>query len=110
MLEKIEKVKVYWATPLIFSIDDIGEKIKEEVERKNPFLEIYFPKTNSQNPKEIYKHCIKGTDECHVIVGDLNDFRGLEPDSGTIWELSRVHSTGKIVLGYKQKKEAQLVQ
>ena len=35
-----------------------------------------------------------------AVVANLRDFRGVEPDSGTVWEVSHALARGKPVVGY----------
>ena len=35
-----------------------------------------------------------------AVVANLRDFRGFEPDSGTVWEVSHALALGKPVIGY----------
>ena len=35
-----------------------------------------------------------------AVVANLRDFRGFEPDSGTVWEVSHALARGKPVVGY----------
>ena len=39
-------------------------------------------------------------DRCGSLLANLSPFRGTEPDSGTVWEASRAHALGKLVVGY----------
>ena len=39
-------------------------------------------------------------DRADAVVANLRDFRGFEPDSGTVWEVSYALARGKRVVGY----------
>ncbi|MCD2514384.1 nucleoside 2-deoxyribosyltransferase [Comamonas endophytica] len=39
-------------------------------------------------------------DRADAVVANLRDFRGFEPDSGTVWEASYALARGKPVVGY----------
>lgn len=39
-------------------------------------------------------------DRADAVVANLRDFRGFEPDSGTVWEVSYALARGKPVVGY----------
>lgn len=39
-------------------------------------------------------------ERCDILIANLNNFRGLEPDSGTAFELGYAYARGKQILGY----------
>lgn len=39
-------------------------------------------------------------DRADAVVANLRDFRGMEPDSGTVWEVAYAIAKGKPVVGY----------
>jgi nucleoside 2-deoxyribosyltransferase len=49
---------------------------------------------------DIFKANIKMIQQADIIIANLNNFRGLEPDSGTVWECGYGYGLGKDVYGY----------
>ena len=50
--------------------------------------------------------------DADIVVANVNSFRGLEPDSGTVWEIGYAIGFGKPVIGYmaSSRTHAQRVQ
>lgn len=66
-----------------------------------------FPCDNQNDSKsqfatanQIAKHNMKMIDSCDVVVANLNFFRGLEPDSGTCFEIGYAIAKQKAVICY----------
>jgi nucleoside 2-deoxyribosyltransferase len=50
--------------------------------------------------KAIYKANRELIDGADAVLANLRDFRGFEPDSGTVWEVAYALAKGKTVIGY----------
>lgn len=60
--------------------------------------------TENQSPLEtaqqIYRHNVAMIQRCDAVLANLNAFRGLEPDSGTAFEMGMAVALGKPVWAY----------
>ena len=100
------KKKVYLAGPDVFEKDAIerGKKYVKAAKYRN--LIGLFPLDNKvcsshkQPDYEIFRLNKELLDAADYVVANLNDFRGHEPDSGTVWEVAYAFAKGKIVIGY----------
>lgn len=107
--------KIYLAGFDVFKEDsiEIGE------EKKNLCSELGFKglypldsEVNIQNlPKKegakiIYRGNIDLIREADIVIANLNPFRGLEPDSGTVFECGYALALGKQVVGYLEDLSA----
>ena len=108
----MKEVKVYLAGPDVFypnAIELGNEYIKIA---KGKGLIGLFPldnkvDINNINPDlSIYKFNKELIDSADYIVANLNDFRGNEPDSGTVWEVAYAIGTGKKVVAYMTNTKA----
>lgn len=50
--------------------------------------------------KAIFKANRELIDGADAVLANLRDFRGFEPDSGTVWEVAYALAKGKTVIGY----------
>ena len=94
-------MKVYIAGPDVFKEDAYSyfRDIKECCESYG--VTALVPIDNDlDDSEEIYKKNIELIDECDVIIAHLCDFRGSEPDSGTVFEVGYGKALGKKVYGY----------
>ena len=99
---------IYLAGPDVFETDAIkqGEKLKQ-ICSKYGFIG-HFPLDNTievgstpyETAKAIQEANINLIHNCDIIVANLNPFRGLEPDSGTIFEVGYAMALGKEVYAY----------
>ena len=48
----------------------------------------------------IYEANRRLIDSADAVVANLRDWRGFEPDSGTVWEAAYACAKGKVVVGY----------
>ena len=101
------KLKIYIAGPDVFALDakEIGNKYTSMCEEYG-FIGLY-PLDNeikSDTPhnmaEKIYYANKKMLDSCDIVIANLNQFRGKEPDSGTVWEVGYAVALGKKVYGY----------
>lgn len=99
-------MKIYITGPDVFRknskeyFEGISALLKES---DHEALIPLYPDTHSAQ-KIFELNCLK-IRECDVILANLNQFRGIEPDSGTIWELGYGHSFGKKIIGYDKNTE-----
>lgn len=63
-------------------------------------LDAELPATPQGQSLAIYQANRQLIDRADAVVANLRDFRGFEPDSGTVWEVSYALARGKPVVGY----------
>ena len=99
--------KIYLAGPDVFEKDalQIGESLKVLCSEHG--FEGLFPLDNvleAKDPKELAKQIRQANIElirqADIVMANLNPFRGLEPDSGTVYEVGFAEALGKPVFGY----------
>lgn len=98
--------KVYLAGPDVFEKNaiELGKTYVESAAKRG--LVGLYPLDNTISPThpkpdyEIYRLNKELIDSCDYVVANLNDFRGHEPDSGTVWEIAYAFAKGKTVVGY----------
>lgn len=56
--------------------------------------------TSPLSPEEIFRKDIGMLDDCDIVAANLNNFRGLEMDCGTAFELGYAYARGKRLYGY----------
>ena len=103
-------LKIYLAGPDVFETDAIeqGNILKELCQQygfKGLFPldnEIVCDGTPYEVAKTIREANIALINECDIIMANLNPFRGLEPDSGTVYEVGYATALGKKVYAYAQ--------
>ena len=61
---------------------------------------VDFNQPKQKIAKDIYEANKNMIDSCDIIIANLNQFRGQEGDSGTIWECGYGFGLGKEVYGY----------
>lgn len=101
-------IRVYLAGPDVFETDAVtqGEALKALCTKYG--FEGCFPLDNAidggKSPYEtagaIREANIALLKSCDVVMANLNPFRGLEPDSGTVYEVGYAAALGKPVYGY----------
>ena len=101
-------LKIYLAGPDVFEPDAIeqGERLKALCEQYG-FTGL-FPLDNEINqegtPYEVAKRIREANvaliHECDIVLANLNPFRGLEPDSGTVYEVGYATALNKKVYAY----------
>ena len=101
-------LKIYLAGPDVFEVDavQVGEKLKALCTEYG-FLGL-FPLDNVistdgteyEAAKNIREANIKLIEESDIILANLAPFRGLEPDSGTVYEVGYGMALGKKVYAY----------
>ncbi len=63
-------------------------------------LDAEIPALPEWQSLAIYQANRELIDRADAVVANLRDFRGFEPDSGTVWEVSYALARGKPVVGY----------
>ena len=63
-------------------------------------LDAQIPATPHGQSLAIYQANRQLIDQADAVVANLRDFRGFEPDSGTVWEVSYALARAKPVVGY----------
>lgn len=100
--------RIYLAGPDVFETDALqqGGALKALC-RKYGFEgvfpldnEISFECTPYETAKAIREANIELLASCDIVMANLNPFRGLEPDSGTVYEVGYAAALGKKVYGY----------
>ena len=105
--------KIYLAGPDVFEKDalQIGESLKSLCSDHG--FEGLFPLDNvlqEDEPKKLAEKIRRANIElihqADIIMANLNPFRGIEPDSGTVYEVGFAEALGKPVFGYVIRKSA----
>ncbi len=109
-------LKIYLAGPDVFEQDAIeqGKRLKAYCAQYG-FIGL-FPLDNeidqSGTPYEVAKRIrdanIGLIAECDIVLANLNPFRGLEPDSGTVYEVGYATALGKKVYAYANDHRSML--
>jgi nucleoside 2-deoxyribosyltransferase len=103
-------IKIYLAGPDVFERDAIaqGERLKAYC-KKYGFIGLFpLDKEIEQHgtpyaiAKRIREANIALIEECDVVLANLNPFRGLEPDSGTVYEVGYATALKKKVYAYAE--------
>ncbi len=63
-------------------------------------LDAEIPPSPQGQSRAIYQANRALIARADAVVANLRDFRGFEPDSGTVWEVSYALARGKPVIGY----------
>ncbi|MDR2456349.1 MAG: nucleoside 2-deoxyribosyltransferase [Deltaproteobacteria bacterium] len=93
--------KVYLAGPDVFmpGYPDKVARMRELCASLN--LEPLAPGDDElDNAEEIVAHNLSLIAQADLVVANLSAFRGLEPDSGTVFECGYAKALGKAVIGY----------
>jgi len=99
--------KIYIAGPDVFEKDAvlIGKELNQLC-AKYGFKGLY-PLDNEieftskkETAQKIYEANVNLIKEADIVIANLNDFRGKEADSGTVWECGYASALGKEVYAY----------
>ena len=97
--------RVYLAGPDVFYPDALqrGQRMKALCAERG--WEGLFPLDAQPDPaldpsRAIFQANRQLIQQADAVVANLRDFRGFEPDSGTVWEVSYALALGKPVVGY----------
>ena len=99
--------KIYIAGPDVFEKNaiEIGKRLNKLCNKYNyeglyPLdNEIEFT-TKKQTAQKIFEANVNLIKNCDIVIANLNDFRGKEADSGTVWECGYASALGKDVYAY----------
>ena len=108
-----KKPVVYIAGPECFRPDgaELAKKAVELCEKYgfegiSPVLghplgdEIDFSQGKKSAAKQIFYNNIRYINNCDLIIANINNFRGWEPDGGTCFEIGYAYSQGKKLYGF----------
>ncbi len=97
--------RVYLAGPDVFYPDALqrGQRMKALCAQRG--WDGLFPLDATLDPalapsRAIFEANRQFIQQADAVVANLRDFRGFEPDSGTVWEVSFALALGKPVVGY----------
>ena len=99
-------MKVYIAGPDVFRPDapDWAQTVRTQCLRLG--FEALIPLDgDATTPPGIYANNIDMIRAADVVIANLNPFRGVEPDSGTCFEVGFALALGKRVIGYIRSPE-----
>lgn len=106
MADRNARPKVYLAGPDVFYPDarQRGAELCRLCEA-NGFVGLYplnapLPPAVEPRSLAIYQANRALIDQADAVVANLRDWRGHEPDSGTVWEAAYALACGKPVVGY----------
>ena len=94
-------MKIYLAGFGVFRPDAVkyGEELKAICQSYGH--EGLYPLDNQcDSAKEIYEGNIELIKKADAVIADVNPFRGMEPDSGTAFEIGYATALGKTVICY----------
>lgn len=63
---------------------------------------VDFNQPKQKIAQDIFRANKSMIESCDIIIANLNQFRGQEADSGTIWECGYGFGLGKVVYGYME--------
>lgn len=97
--------RVYLAGPEVFYPDAVERGRQMKAVCASLGFEGLFPLdadvAGSLEPaRAIYEANCRLIATADAVVANLRDFRGFEPDSGTVWEVAHALACGKPVVGY----------
>jgi len=108
--------KIYLAGPDVFETDAIeqGKRLKALCSQYG--FEGLFPLDNEIDfdgtpyaiAKRIREANIALIKSCDIVLANFNPFRGLEPDSGTVYEVGYATALGKEVYGYAKDRRTMI--
>ena len=109
-------LKIYLAGPDVFEQDAVekGETLKELCRQYG--FEGHFSLDNSVSVNDTPRNIAKAIREanlallesCDIVLANLNPFRGIEPDSGTVYEVGYGAALNKMVYGYAADRRAMI--
>ena len=110
--------KIYIAGPDVFEKDSINRgKHLVQLCKKYGFEGLYpldnvvdFSQPKKKIAQDIYEANRVMIRNADIVIANLNNFRGKEADSGTVWECGYAHAFEKKVYGYMQRRGAYIEQ
>ena len=102
-------MKIYLAGPDVFRPDALSWAEFARALLSDHGHQALIPLDNEETTAEgIFKANLELISEADLIIAKLNPFRGLEPDSGTAFEIGCAIALGKRVIGYLADARPQL--
>jgi len=105
-------MKIYLAGPEVFDINalEIAEELKTICRKYGheglfPLDNVINADSKKELSKKIFDANIKMIKKADAVIANLNNWRGFEPDSGTIFEVGFAYALNKKVLGYIDNPE-----
>jgi len=109
--------KIYLAGPDVFepNAKEIGEQLKQLANEfgfvglfplDNEIPEMETPYETARVIRDANLQLLKSAD---IVMANLNLFRGLEPDSGTVFEVGYAVALGKGVYGYASDRREMIM-
>lgn len=103
-------LKIYLAGPDVFEVDAIDQGTRLKKLCADYGFEGLFPLDNeikdATTPLELATKIREANlaliRSCDIVLANLRPFRGLEPDSGTIYEIGYATALNKQILGYTE--------
>ncbi len=93
--------KIYIAGFDVFYSDAVRRGIKyKEICKKYGFEGLYPLDNECTEAKDIFRGNLALIDKADFICANLNDFRGVDMDSGTAFEIGYGYASGKDIFGY----------
>ena len=104
-------LKIYFAGPDVFEVNaiELGRRYVKLAAAHG--FKGYFPLDNkvdltlSNADQIIFENNKILIENCDIVIANLNDFRGTEPDSGTVWEVAYALGIKKRVIGYTKSSK-----
>jgi len=94
-------MKIYLAGPDIFRPDAAAwAEAAREICRRYRFEPLLPIDNGGTTPEKIFQINIDLIRKAQIVVANLDPFRGVEPDSGTAFELGFAFALGKKICGY----------
>lgn len=102
-------MKIYLAGPDVFRPDALTWAETAHTLVAQQGHQALIPLDNDETtPEGIFKANLGLITEADAMIANLNPFRGLEPDSGTCFEVGCAIALGKRVIGYVSDARPQL--
>ena len=95
-------LKAYIAGFDVFKDDSEQISKAYRIYLKDHQIEGLYPSDNIEvTSKDIFKANIDLINKADIVIANINDFRGDDPDSGTVFEIGYAHALGKRVYAYR---------
>lgn len=102
-------MKIYLAGPDVFRNDASEWAENSRILIEEHGHQALIPLDNTKTTaKGIFNANLNLINEADAILANLNPFRGLEPDSGTAFEIGYATALGKTVIGYLNDRRSQI--
>lgn len=92
--------KLYLAGPDVFRKDSQSFFLWAQQTCRVCGFEAICPSDGDGTSENIFRNNLKRIQEADLLLANLNPFRGVEPDSGTVWEVAYAYGLGKSAFAY----------